>query len=107
MNRPDKSQFADAQVSDFYEHLKSIKDANLDKLRTTSLQGQVPYNVVAPRISNPDKMADAREEIMYNKIAMSERKDAWAKWRAKRDGEKGEQFAFYGIAAFLAYKFLF
>ena len=88
---------------DFFEDLSSIKDANLENLRNSVVDA--PSQPVMPKEQNPNRMEDAKEEIVANKIIASENKDAWGKWRSKRDMEKLQKNAPIFLGAYILYKF--
>ena len=90
-------------MDDFFEQLTSIKNTNLENLRNSVVDA--PNQPVMPQEKNPNKMEDAKAEIVANKIIASEREDAWAKWRSKRDMEKVTKNAPLFIGAYILYKF--
>ena len=87
-------------MDDFFEQLSSLKDANLENLRNSVVDA--PNQPVLPKEANPNKMEDAKAEIMANKQIASEREDSWKNWREKR---KMEQSFPLLIGAYIAYKF--
>lgn len=90
-------------MDDFFDQLSSIKDANLENLRNSVVDA--PNQPVMPKEVNPNKMEDAKEEIVANKIIASEREDAWGKWRSKRDIENITKNAPLFVGAYIIYKF--
>ena len=92
------------EMDNFFDELNAIKDQNLEQvqLRGSSSAIGAPAGVINPKIENPNRMEDAKAEIVANKQIASEREDAWGKWKSKREAEKSAPFI---IAAIVAYYF--
>ena len=91
------------EPQDFYEALTDLKNQNLENLRNSVVEA--PNQPIMPKEKNPNRMEDAKEEIVANKIIASENKDAWGKWRSKRDMEKLQKNAPIFLGAYILYKF--
>ena len=87
-------------MDDFFDQLSSIKDANLENLRNSVVDA--PNQPVMPKEKNPNKMQDAKEEIIANKQIASDREDSWKKWRENRAMEQSVPLL---IGGYIAYKF--
>jgi len=87
-------------MDDFFDQLSSLKDANLENLRNSVVDA--PSQPVMPKEANPNKMEDAKAEIVANKQITSDRKDSWGKWSENRTMETSIPLL---IGGFLAYRF--
>ena len=90
-------------MDDFFDQLSSLKDANLENLRNSVVDA--PNQPIMPKEKSPNKMEDAKAEIVANKIIASETENAWGKWRSKRNTQLLTKNAPIFIGAYILYKF--
>lgn len=87
-------------MDDFFDQLSSIKDANLENLRNSNVDA--PSQPVMPKVTNPNRMEDFKEELDANKQIKADQTNAYNTLREKRAMEQTIPLL---IGGYIAYKF--